>query len=63
MQKLKMPLLGSVLFQHITVSLPVLNVWQSHQYKNPNEFMIRKTNTLGFSCEKLEAFNQQKLWR
>lgn len=26
MQKLRMPLLGSILFQHITVSLPVLNV-------------------------------------
>lgn len=31
MQKLRMPLVGSILFHHITASLPILNEYDNHQ--------------------------------
>lgn len=58
MHEHRMPLVASVLFHHVTASELVLHEY-GRAINTKNQFMVRKTNTLGFSCEKLEAFDQQ----
>lgn len=58
MHKCRMPLVASVLFHRVTASMLILDECDRAIYTK-SQCMVRKTNTLGFSCEKLEAFNQQ----